>query len=137
MQELTDSEREELLSYLTPETAKSSRLDAWIRMAAFRASRAVFGKAYVYALSLLVSHRASMESRGSDGAAGPVSSVREGDLSVSYGSSGTAADGDLASTSYGQEYLSLLRQYRPKPGLTGGATIDCGGCGGDAVQPFA
>lgn len=134
MQELTDSEREELAGYLPPETAKSARLDAWTRMATFRASRAVFGKAYVYALSLLVSHRAALESRGSDGAAGPVSSVREGDLSVSYGSSGNARDGDLSSTSYGQEYLSLLRQYRPKPGLTGGAKT-CGGCGGYAVQP--
>lgn len=133
MQGLSDSEREELAGYLSPETAKSARLDAWTRMAMFRASRAVFGKAYVYALSLLVSHRAALESRGSDGAAGPVSSVREGDLSVSYGSSGNAGDGDLSSTSYGQEYLSLLRQYRPKPGLTGGTRI-CGGCGGDIVQ---
>lgn len=135
MQGLTDSEREELVGYLLPETAGSSRLDSWIRMASFRASRAVFGKAYVYALSLLVSHRAALESRGSEGAAGPVSSVREGDLSVSYGASGSASDGDFSSTAYGQEYLSLLRQYRPKPGLTGGAKT-CGGCGGYPALPF-
>ena len=117
---LSPEEREELLSYLEDGVAKDPRLESWISGASFRVGRCYFGKAYVYALSLMVSHRAVLADLASQGASGPVTSKREGDLSVSYGSGNGTDGGDLSLTVFGQEYLSLLEQYSPRPGVTGG-----------------
>lgn len=121
MDALTEGERGTLISLLPAEAAEAKGLDAWISGASFRVSRKYFGEAYVYALSLVVAHKWAMSAGRASGAPGAVSSVREGDLSVSYASVANADDGDLSATSYGQEYLSMLRQYRPVPGLTGPA----------------
>ena len=125
---LTETEMEELKGYLPEEFAASPRLGAWVKAAMFRVGRCYFGKAYVYALSLVVSHKAAMEARGSDGQAGQVTSKREGDLSVSYGNAGNGG-GDLAATSYGQAFLSLLEQYSRRPGITGGVGFGKFCCG--------
>ncbi|SHL05020.1 DUF4054 domain-containing protein [Fibrobacter sp. UWH4] len=132
---LTDAEREKLLAFLTAEVADSPRLEAWIEAAGYRVSRCYFDKAYVYALSLMVMHKAFLEGLAADGAAGAVTSKREGDLSVSYGSGGSG-NGDLSASTYGQEFATLLEQYSHRPGVTGISC--CGGFdGGDAVQsPF-
>lgn len=129
---ISPEEREELLSYLEDGVAKDPRLESWISGASFRVGRCYFGKAYVYALSLMVSHKAALADLAAQGASGPVTSKREGDLSVSYGNGGSDG-GDLSKTVFGQEYLSLLQQYSPSPGVTGG--VCTGGLdGGDAVQ---
>lgn len=131
---LTPEERKELLSYLDDSVAENPRFDAWIAGAEFRVSRCYFGKAYIYALSLMVSHRAALADLAAQGASGPVTSRREGDLSVSFGTSGSGT-GDLQLTAFGQEYASLLEQYSPRPGVTGGPFIG-GTDGGDALQSF-
>lgn len=125
--QLTPQEYDKLLSFLTAEVAESDRLEAWIEGAELRVGRCYFGKAYVYALSLMVMHKAVMEGYAKEGVVGPVTSKREGDLSVSFGSGNGNADGDLGSSVYGQEYHNLLQQYSPRPGLTGG--IGFGVCG--------
>lgn len=132
--DLTEDERKELLAYLPEECAGSSRLEAWIAGASFRVSRCYFGKAYVYALSLMVAHRWAMSEGRPEGTPGAATSMREGDLSVGYSVANGSEDGDLTSTSFGQEFLSLMRQYSPRPGITGAAFR--GGCGGDALQSF-
>lgn len=130
---LTPEERTELLSYLTEAVAESDRLEALIKGAEFRVSRCYFGKAYVYALSLMVMHKSFLQGMAAEGVAGPVSSKREGDLSIGYGTGGSSGNGDLGNSVYGQEYLELLEQYSPRPGVTGG--VCCRGLdGGDAVQ---
>lgn len=130
---LTPEERTELLSYLTEAVAESDRLEALIKGAEFRVSRCYFGKAYVYALSLMVMHKSSLQGMAAEGVAGPVTSKREGDLSIGYGAGGSSGNGDLGNSVYGQEYLELLEQYSPRPGVTGG--VCCRGLdGGDAVQ---
>lgn len=130
---LTPEERNELVGYLEDSVANSPRLDAMIRGAELRVGRQYFGKAYVYALSLMVMHKATLLDMAKEGVAGPVTSKREGDLSVGYSSGGSSGNNDLANTVFGQEYLELLEQYSPRPGVTGG--VFCGGLdGGDAVQ---
>lgn len=130
---LTPEERTELLSYLTEDVAESDRLEALVKGAELRVSRCYFGKAYVYALSLMVMHKAFLQGMAAEGVAGPVTSKREGDLSIGYGTGGSSGNGDLENSVYGQEYLELLEQYSPRPGVTGG--VCCRGLdGGDAVQ---
>lgn len=132
--ELNAQEMDKLLSFLTAEVAESPRLEAWINGALLRVSRCYFGKAFIYALSLMVMHKAAMEAQASEGVAGPATQKREGDISVSYASgNGASATGDLGSTSYGIEYQTLLEQYSPRPGVTGG--VMCMGLdGGDRIQ---
>lgn len=132
---LTPEERTELVSYLDTKVAESTRLDALIRGAELRVGRCYFGKAYVYALSLMVMHKAAMLEMASGGVAGPVTSKREGDLSIGFGTGGSSGNNDLSNTVFGQEYLELLEQYSPRPGVTG--AVCCGGLdGGDVVQSF-
>lgn len=132
---LTPEERTELVSYLEENVAQSPRLDALIRGAELRVGRCYFGKAYVYALSLMVMHKAAMLEMASGGVAGPVTSKREGDLSIGFGTGGSSGNNDLSNTVFGQEYLELLEQYSPRPGVTG--AVCCGGLdGGDVVQSF-
>lgn len=120
---LSEAERVELISYLDDKVAESPKLDAWVRGAELRVSRCYFGKAYVYALSLIVMHKATLMQMAEDGVAGPVTSKREGDLSIGFGSGGSEGNDDLGNTVHGQEYLNLLKQYSPTPGVTGGMCI--------------
>lgn len=132
---LTPEERTELLSYLTEDVAESPRLEALIKGAELRVGRCYFGKAYAYALSLMVMHKAALQGMAAEGVAGPVTSKREGDLSVGYGSGGSSGNNDLSNTVFGQEYLELLEQYSPRLGVTGG--VCCMGLdGGDALQSY-
>lgn len=133
---LTPEERTELVSYLEDNVAQSPRLEALIKGAELRVGRQYFGKAYVYALSLMVMHKSTLLDMAKEGVAGPVTSKREGDLSVSYSAGGSSGDNnDLSNTVFGQEYLELLEQYSPRPGVTGFTC--CGGLdGGDRVQSF-
>lgn len=130
---ITAEERQELIGYLPVEMRTSEMLDAWIRGAEFRVSRSYFGKAYIYAMSRVVAHKAAMESMTGEGVAGPITSKREGDIAVNYGSGGDSSNGDFGMTAYGREYLDLLSQYKPNPGITMGICI--GGLdGGDRIQ---
>jgi len=132
---LTPQERDELVTYLDDKVANSPRLEALIKGAELRVGRCYFGKAFVYALSLMVQHKAALLEMASGGVAGPVTSKREGDLSVGYGTGGSSGNNDLSNTVFGQEYLELLEQYSPRPGVTGG--VLCGGLdGGDAFRPL-
>lgn len=130
---LTAGERQELVGYLPTSMRTSEMLDAWIRGAEFRVSRSYFGNAYIYALSRIVAHKATLEEMASGGVAGPITQKREGDISVSYGGSGDTTTDELDATVYGKEYKSLLAQYKPNPGITMGICI--GGLdGGDRIQ---
>lgn len=131
---ITDEQKEELVAYLPEDYAESARLDAWIVGASHHVGKCYFQKAYIYALSLVVAHIAALENRGSDGDAGTVTGKREGDISVSYASTkGNSDDAWLSSTSFGQQFLLLKKQYSPRPGVTGGVRFR-GFCGGNPVQ---
>lgn len=134
--ELTPAERDKLLAFLSEDVAENPRLEALIEGASFRVSRKYFGKAYIYALSLMVMHKAALADLAAEGASGGITNKREGDISISYASNAAGGADDLSSTTYGQEYKSLLEQYSPRPGVTG--RMFCGGFdGGHCIQsPF-
>lgn len=122
--ELTPEEFDKLKAYLPEEFASDKRLEVYVEIAQLRVNKCLFGRAYIYALSLMVAHKLALLGRGAEtGDAGRVTSKHEGDISISYGAAGSNDDGDLSSTSYGQEYLALLKQYAPRPGITGGIGI--------------
>lgn len=128
MQSLTTEERSKLVSYLPEEFRTNPMLDCWIDGALLVVGRQYFKGAFVYALSLVVAHKAALASRGNAGEAGPVTSVREGDISVSYGSNAGGGSSYFSSTSYGQEFEQLKKQYSARPGITGGFRFG-GSCG--------
>lgn len=131
---IDDKQKAELVAYLPQEYAQSPRLDAWILGASHHVGACYFKKAYVYALSLMVAHIAALEARGSDGEAGAIASKREGDIAVSFGSTKSEGDdGWLSSTSFGQQFLLLKKQYSPRPQVTGGVPLR-GFCGGHPIR---
>lgn len=96
-------------------------IDTWIMLERPSVSRKKFGDQYEYALALLCCHRMKMQGLGSaSGVAGSslsladvqgLSSVSEGETSISFASSGgNPSEGDLEKTSYGQRFLSLKIQ---------------------------
>jgi hypothetical protein len=73
-----------------------------------RVSVEIFGKCYLQALYSLLAHVIAIRQRG-DGATGSVTSEKVGDLQRSYGAS--SSNSLLATTSYGLNYLALVRMY--------------------------
>lgn len=116
---LTDDEAEELAGYLPDDILEDSRYALWLKGSMLRVGRCYFRGAYVYALAVMVMHKAALADLAEDGAAGAVTSKREGDLSVSYSAGSSSDDSDLSLTVFGREYLGLLMQYSPRPGVTG------------------
>lgn len=118
--QLTPEEITKAKSFMVQAFSTSQRVSVWLEMAGFRVSRDYFGDAFLYALALMAQHIATIETRSIDGGdAGRITAKREGDLSVSFAGASSTDDGDLSATSYGQAYLSLLKQYSPRPGITG------------------
>ena len=116
---IDDKQKAELVQYLPQEYAQSPRLDAWILGASHHVGACYFKKAYVYALSLMVAH---------------ITSKREGDIAVSFGSTKSEGDdGWLSSTSFGQQFLLLKKQYSPRPQVTGAIRLQ-GFCGGHPIR---
>lgn len=59
-------------------------------------------------IAYLVAHILTLANRG-NGSAQDISAIKEGALSISYGSAMQGYAGDYGATSYGQRYLMLLR----------------------------
>lgn len=115
----TPEDIEKAKRLMHPDLAKNLRVDVWLELADVQVNSDVFGAAYPHALALMAQHIGCLENRGADGNSGAVTSVREGDLSVSYAQA-SGGDSYWNSTSYGQQYQALLRQYSRRPGITGG-----------------
>lgn len=108
---LTAEERQKLESFLPKAVKESDDFDSLIAAAEMRVSRSFFGERYIYALSLATAHRHALISISSSGASGAVTSIREGDVSVNYGSANSSNDDDLEMSVYGRELITLTKQY--------------------------
>lgn len=100
-------------------------LAQWVELVSPLVSKKRFGKLYEQAIALLVCHKLKMagvtgNSSGSSGTVSippitqtaGISSLSEGETSVSFGSSSssnTASDAEYGLTSYGMQYLTLRR----------------------------
>jgi hypothetical protein len=106
-------------------TSEASK-DIALSIANGRLSQTVFGAKYNNAVALLAAHILSMNSGiRSGGTGGAISTKKEGDLSISFGSN-AAFDSRLDSTSYGQQLEQLKKEcvFAPSinaiPGLVTG-----------------
>lgn len=123
---MTETEIAEIRRFMPVAISGSERAEVWIEMAEKRVSRCYFGSSWTLAMSYMAAHIGTLEERSeNDGAVGAVTSKREGDISVSYGSASTDGGDDLGLTSYGIQYKNLLKQHYAHPGLTG--RFGCGG----------
>lgn len=80
-----------------------------------------FGTKYIYAVALRVAHNMTVSANSAGGGAGAVTSKREGDLAVSYSTSGSSNSGsNLNDTGYGRQLLDLIQGIQPFYDVTGG-----------------
>ena len=98
-------------------TVPDESLEKWLELTAPYISKRRFGRLYDQALALLTAHRMKMAGYG-DSSYGPVGdtlrvgSFSEGETSIGFTTNQATnllADGELALTPYGLEYLSLRR----------------------------
>lgn len=73
-------------------------------------SETVFCGCYKNAAYALLAHNLTLYQRGG-GASGPVTAESVGSLSRSYGTTSSGDQSQLATTSYGQSYLRLVRIF--------------------------
>ena len=114
---MTSDERTQAKHFMKESLSANSRVDVWLDMAAMRASPSYFGNSYVLAIAYLAQHIGTLEQR-SGGTAGNASSKSEGRVSISF-STPSSDDSDLGQTSFGLQYLSLLKSHRSGPMVTG------------------
>jgi len=88
------------------------RLTLFSEFAAENINRSVFAERADRAESLLMAHFLTLANR--DGAGGPVTQERVGDLSTSYGQMGDKNQ-LLSTTSYGQMFLTIMKSLSITP----------------------
>lgn len=96
---------EEILDAIAPELASAPNKALHLELAEDQTGK-VFGSQRNHAVALLAAHTLTVAKRG--GSSGQVSSLNEGQLSVSF--SGKSDMGQLGTTSYGDELMRLRRQ---------------------------
>lgn len=99
---------ETTLDAIAPELASAPNKSAHLDLAEAQTSATAYGDSREYAVALLAAHSLTIASRnGASG--GAVSSLQEGNLSISY--SDAQGSIGLSATSYGVELQRLRRQY--------------------------
>jgi len=96
----------EIIALRSPDDATHANLEDFIEQAEELTLESVYGDQYNLAVALLVLHWLAKEDSG--GAAGPITSEKEGDLSRAY--SVSASPDDLDSTGWGKELKALRRR---------------------------
>lgn len=105
-----------ILSAIAPQFDSNDKRSEHLQLAALRTSECVFGDKYDYAVALRAAHTLALSTRAKStgGGAGSVSSVKEGDLSISLsGVTGGVNSADLSQTSYGVELDGLIKSNIP------------------------
>lgn len=91
-------------------SVETETIELYMAQAANQMNASAWGSKYDNGQIYLTAHLLVFaENQNSDSDVGPVSSQAVGPLNVSYGISGYADDGELASTSYGRKYLTLQK----------------------------
>lgn len=109
----------EILSIIAPQFDSEASRSGHLDQAETSTSTTHFGVQRSRAVALRAAHTLKLSTdTARNGDAGPVSSKREGDLGISFGSSKSTGSGYLQLTAYGQELASLIAS-RPCAGITG------------------
>lgn len=115
-----------LLSALSPTLAADPSAATFIEIATGQINRCFYGTQADYATALLTAHIMTMTKRGLNGSAGAVSSLKEGDLSISYGAVGNPNKVDtLLATPFGAMLYQLRKGSGAFVGVTGGNDNGC------------
>lgn len=112
----------EILSAIAPHFDDVSGRSVLLGQAESRTSSTFFGANRPDAVAYMAAHLLDMSASAavSSGASGPISSKKEGDLAVSFASSGSSSSASgLSQTRYGQMLLDLMRSSGPAAGVTG------------------
>lgn len=103
---------------VAPAFANDARYQVFLEIAEDRCDRGYFGDSWTKAMAYLTAHLMEMSSRnGSE--SGPVTSRREGDISVTF-AAGEQNDSDLYMTTFGKMYIALLNGRSQGVILSGG-----------------
>ena len=112
----------EILSAIAPHFDDVSGRSVLLSQAESRTSSTFFGANRPDAVAYMAAHLLDMSASApvSSGASGPITSKKEGDLAVSFGSGGAnSSSSGLSQTRYGQMLLDLMRSSGPAAGVTG------------------
>lgn len=108
----------EILSIIAPQFDAESTRQGHLDQAEAGTSSCHFGAQRTRAVALRAAHTLKLATdTARNGDAGPVSSKREGDLAITFGSP-RGGSGYLQLTSFGQELAALIASY-PAPRITG------------------
>ena len=117
----------EILSIIAPQFDSEASRQGHIDQAETSTSTTHFGVLRSRAVALRAAHSLKLATdTARNGDAGPVTSKREGDLGISFGSSKSTGSGYLSLTAYGQELAALIAS-RPCAGITGLPFVLAGG----------
>lgn len=130
---------EQYLQAIAPNLLADASASIYITMAKERTNAKFYGHKYNQAVALLAAHIAFLftpqagamgpgSGNAEAGTTGTIVSKKEGDLSISYGSSGTsgisastnASDAELAQTRFGLQLLALRKGCKPFMGVVRG-----------------
>lgn len=110
------------------DTLSDAFIERWLDQASRRVNDTQWGEKADDGVLWLTAHLLKLQcqiSGGATAAAGPISQKRVGDLSVTYAlPKGRLSESFLASTTYGQYYLDLLRTIFPTRVLDGTVTVN-------------
>lgn len=100
---------DDTLLLIAPEMSAVSSADraGVAALAALSVSSDVFGDQEELATAYLAAHMLTI--RGRAGNSGAVKGLKEGDLSITYGSDSNGMNGEYSATSYGQEFLRIRK----------------------------
>ena len=125
---------ESILDAIAPQFKNNADKSTFLTIATSLTSQCYFGAQYDYAVALRAAHMLTLTNRpgGSSGVSGSVTSLKEGDSAIGFGSAGnTAGSGDLTTTSYGQQLKSLINNGGGQFSVTrNSATAYNTSCGG-------
>ena len=109
----------DILSIIAPQFDSEASRQGHLDQAETSTSTTHFGALRARAVALRAAHTLKLATdTARNGDAGPVTSKREGDLGISFGSSRGSGSGYLQLTSYGQELAALIAS-RPCAHVTG------------------
>lgn len=120
---------------LAPQLAALPTWPTYEALARMQTNACTFGDKTEYAVALRALHSATLATTRPTGEAGAVTSKREGDLAIGFGSGGSAAaSGSLNSTHWGQQLQDLINGATAFAGVTGvggfcGEYLPPSGCG--------
>lgn len=117
----------EILSAIAPQFDSNVNRATHLNLATNRTSSSCFGKNYNYAIALRAAHSLTLSERAltSGGASGSITGKKEGDLSISFGSTRGNNNGDLSQTSYGMELKGLIDGNIISISVIGNNTLVC------------